>query len=102
MSNIAQAPVILAAQKAEIRRILVLSQPLQIVCKTLSRKYSTQKRIGGVAQVVEPSKCEVLSSNPSTVPYSHPPKTGRCSFRKDIRNVCREYIMTIIFNFKIS
>jgi hypothetical protein len=31
-------------------------------------KYSTQKRAGGVAQVVEclPRKCEVLSLNPST------------------------------------
>jgi hypothetical protein len=34
--------------------------------KTLSRKYPTQKRTDGVAQVVEslPSKCEVLSSTP--------------------------------------
>jgi hypothetical protein len=49
-------------------RIAVQSQPRQIVHKTLSRKYPTQKRAGGVAQVVECllSKHEVLSSNPST------------------------------------
>jgi hypothetical protein len=32
-------PVILATQEAEIRRIMVQSQPGQIVCKTLSQKY---------------------------------------------------------------
>jgi hypothetical protein len=36
-------PVILATQKAEIRRIEVRSQPRKIVCETLSRKYLTQK-----------------------------------------------------------
>jgi hypothetical protein len=43
-------PVILATQEAEIRRIVVQGQPRQIVCETLSRKYPTQKRAGGVAQ----------------------------------------------------
>jgi hypothetical protein len=37
-------PIILAIQEAEIRRIAVSSQPGQIVCKTLSRKYLTQKK----------------------------------------------------------
>jgi hypothetical protein len=32
-------PIILATQEAEIRRIAVQSQPGQIVCETLSRKY---------------------------------------------------------------
>jgi predicted P-loop ATPase len=41
---------ILATQEAEIRRITVQSQPRQIVLKTLSRKYPTQKRAGRVAQ----------------------------------------------------
>jgi hypothetical protein len=45
-------PVILATQEAEIRRIAVRSQPGQIVCETLFRKYLTQKRAGGVAQGV--------------------------------------------------
>jgi hypothetical protein len=36
-------PVILAAQEAEIRRIIVQSQPGQIVCETLSQKYFSQK-----------------------------------------------------------
>jgi hypothetical protein len=36
-------PVILATQEAEIRRIAVRSQASQIVPKTLSQKYLTQK-----------------------------------------------------------
>jgi hypothetical protein len=43
-------PVMLATQEAEIRRIMVQSQPRQIVCETLSQKHPTQKRAGGVAQ----------------------------------------------------
>jgi hypothetical protein len=42
--------VILATQEAEIRRIVVRSQPEQIPYKTLSRKYPSQKRAHGVAQ----------------------------------------------------
>jgi hypothetical protein len=42
-------PVILATQEAEIRRIRVQSQPGQIVHKTLSQKYMSPKRAGGVA-----------------------------------------------------
>jgi hypothetical protein len=59
--------VILATQEAEIRRIVVQSQPRQIVLETLSRKYPSQKRAGGMAQVVAclPSKGEALSLNPS-------------------------------------
>jgi hypothetical protein len=36
--------------------------------ETLSQKYPTQERAGGVAQVIEylSSKCEALSSNSST------------------------------------
>jgi hypothetical protein len=51
-----------------MRRITVQRQPGQIVLETLSRKYLTQKRAGGVAQVVDylPSKCETPNSNPST------------------------------------
>jgi hypothetical protein len=41
-------PVILATQEVEIRRIEVESQPGQIVCETLSRKYPTPKRTGGI------------------------------------------------------
>jgi hypothetical protein len=37
-------PVIPATQEAEIRRITVQSQPEQIVLKTLSQKYPTQKK----------------------------------------------------------
>jgi hypothetical protein len=41
--------VILAAQEAEIRRIMVWSQPGQIVCETLFWKNPWQERAGGVA-----------------------------------------------------
>jgi hypothetical protein len=40
--------------EAEIRRIVVQSQPRQIVLKTLSQKHPTQKRAAGVAQGVGP------------------------------------------------
>jgi hypothetical protein len=56
-------PVILATQEAEIRKITVQSQPKQIVHETLSQKYPTRNRTGGVSQAVEhrPSKKETLS-----------------------------------------
>jgi hypothetical protein len=47
-------PVILATQEAEIKRIAIWSQPRQIICDTLSRKNSIQKRAGGVAKGVRP------------------------------------------------
>jgi hypothetical protein len=47
-------PVILAIQEAEIRRIMVQSQPGQIVCEILSQKTLSQKRAGGAAQGVGP------------------------------------------------
>jgi hypothetical protein len=51
-------PVILAIQKAEIRRITVGSQPRQIVHETLSqkkkKKKNPKKRPVGVAQGVDP------------------------------------------------
>jgi hypothetical protein len=51
-------PIILATQEAEIRRIMVQSQPRQIVCETLYKKG------GEVAQVIEPllSKCKALNT----------------------------------------
>jgi hypothetical protein len=45
-------PIILATQQAEIRRIMVQSQPGQIAHETLPRKNPSQKRSGGVAQCV--------------------------------------------------
>jgi hypothetical protein len=44
------APEILATQEAEIRRIVVQSQPGQTVYKTLSRKTLHKTRTGGVVQ----------------------------------------------------
>jgi hypothetical protein len=45
-------PIILATQEAEIRKMMVQSQPGQIVCKTLSQKkpFTQKNRAGGVAQ----------------------------------------------------
>jgi hypothetical protein len=53
-------PIILATQEAEIRRIMVRSQPRQIVCETLSQKTLHKNRAGGVAQGEGPE------SSPST------------------------------------
>jgi hypothetical protein len=44
------APVILATQEAEIRRIMVQSQPRQMVLETLSRKNLHKNNVGGLAQ----------------------------------------------------
>jgi hypothetical protein len=49
-----RTPLILATHEAEIRKIVVRSQPRQIVHKSLSRERSSQKRAGGVAQGVGP------------------------------------------------
>jgi hypothetical protein len=43
-------PVILATQEEEIQRIMVQSQPRQIVCETLSWKIFHKNKAGGVAQ----------------------------------------------------
>jgi hypothetical protein len=48
------APVILATQKAEIRRIKVQSQPRRIVHETLFQKNPSQESAGGTAQGVGP------------------------------------------------
>jgi hypothetical protein len=49
-------PVTVAIQEPEIRRIMVQSQPGQIVPETLSQKKkpSPRKRAGGVAQGIGP------------------------------------------------
>jgi hypothetical protein len=47
-------PVILATQEAEVRRIVVWSQPGQIVPRDPISKNPSQKRAGGVAQGVGP------------------------------------------------
>jgi hypothetical protein len=50
-------PVILATQEAEIRRIMVRSQPGQIVSETLPQKnpsHTHTKKAGGVTQGVGP------------------------------------------------
>jgi hypothetical protein len=53
-------PIILATQEAEIRKIMVQSQPRQIVLKTLSGKNHHKNR------AVEWLKVKTLSSKPST------------------------------------
>jgi hypothetical protein len=47
-------PIILATQKAEIRRIVARSQLRQIVCTILSQKTHYKKRAGGLAQGIGP------------------------------------------------
>jgi hypothetical protein len=47
-------PIILATQEAEIKRIMVQSQPGKIVQETLSRKTLHKNRTGGVAQGEDP------------------------------------------------
>jgi hypothetical protein len=61
-------PVVLATEKAEIRRIEVGSKLGQIVHKTLFQQHSTQNMAGGAHQVVEslPSNHKALISNPNT------------------------------------
>jgi hypothetical protein len=56
-------PVILATWEAEIRRIMVQSQPVQIVLQPLTQNYPTQSE---VAQVVVnlPSKCKGTEIKP--------------------------------------
>jgi hypothetical protein len=46
-------PVILATQEAQIRRIMIQSQPGVIVWGTLSQKTHHKKRASGVAQSVD-------------------------------------------------
>jgi hypothetical protein len=72
-------PVIPPTQEAEIRRIVLQSQTGQIVCETLSQINSTQNWAGRVAQGVEslPSRCEALSSNPSTAPATQRQEGGQ-------------------------
>jgi hypothetical protein len=53
-------PVILTTQEAEIRRIIVQSQPGKIAPDTLSRekKKKLRTRAGGVTQGVSPKYCK--------------------------------------------
>jgi hypothetical protein len=50
-------PVILATQEAEVRRITVLSQPGQIVCKTLSQRNPSQRKRGVGVERWNGSRC---------------------------------------------
>jgi hypothetical protein len=58
-------PVILTTQEVEIRRIMVQSQPKQIIHETLSQKYPTQKTAGGVDQgegpEFKPQYCKIIN-----------------------------------------
>jgi hypothetical protein len=60
-------PVILVTQEAEIRRIVVQSQPQANSSQDPISKIPNTKRANRVAQVTEclPSKHEALSTNPS-------------------------------------
>jgi hypothetical protein len=63
-------PVIPAIQEPEIRRISIPSEPRQIVGETLSQKNPSQKRAGGVVQIV------ALNSSPSTATKGKKKKKG--------------------------
>jgi hypothetical protein len=73
-------PIILASQEAELKRIMVQSQPRQIVHETLSRKTLHKNRAGGVAQgegpEFKPKYCKKINNERSFFPsfllgYSH-------------------------------
>jgi hypothetical protein len=55
-------PVILATQEADIKRMVVQSQPRQTVCESLSGKNPSQKK----KKLAEWLKVKTLSSSPST------------------------------------
>jgi hypothetical protein len=56
-------PVILAMQEAEIRKIVVQSQPRETILETLVQKNPSHKRGGGVTQPVglefKPQNCKI-------------------------------------------
>jgi predicted P-loop ATPase len=62
--------VILATQEAELRRVVVQSQPRQIVHEILSQKTHHKKRTGGVTQGVgpefKPQYCKKKKNKPKT------------------------------------
>jgi hypothetical protein len=94
----------LSTQKAKIKRIDIRSQPQQIVHKTLSQKYPTQKRAGRVTQVLEhlPSKHEALTSNPSTTQKKDWNMVSHCSILQDVLT-CYSFIkQTFEFNAQIG
>jgi hypothetical protein len=78
-------PVILATQEAEISKIAVRSQPLQIVFKTLSRKYPSQKGL------VEWLKVKALSSSPSTAKKKKEREGGGMFFCIDLQ--CTDFFV---------
>jgi hypothetical protein len=45
-------PIILATEEAEIRKIMLKIQHVQIVQETLCQKIPTKKRAGRVAQII--------------------------------------------------
>jgi hypothetical protein len=64
------------------RRIVVQSQPRQILLETLSQKCPTQRKAGGVAPVVEslPSKSEALQKKKKKKKTNKKPKRTKPEF----------------------
>jgi hypothetical protein len=84
-------PVILATQEAEIRRIMAQSQSQANSSQdTISKIPNTKKRAGRVTHVVDclPSKCEALSSNPSTT------KKKTCTHACTLPHTCTHTVLT--------
>jgi hypothetical protein len=84
-------PVIPVTQEAEIRRIMVRNQPQANSSQDPLLKNPSQKRAGGVAQVVEclSSKHEALTSNPSVAKGKKPPS-----------NITSIFNILLLFNFQ--
>jgi hypothetical protein len=59
-------PIVLATQKAEIRRTVVQSQPRQIVHETLSWKNPSQKRAVGVNSNLSTEKKKAKKTSKQT------------------------------------
>jgi hypothetical protein len=70
--------------EAEIRRITVQGRLRQTVLETLTRKCPTQKRAGGVTQVVE---CLTIASVRALVQTPVPPKKNQSEKVKSTWNL---------------
>jgi hypothetical protein len=76
-------PVILATQEAEIRRIMVQSQPRQIECETLSQKKKKKSQKSDILPGYKPSTAKkigeaIQSAHPSTRVFHQPTLRGPC------------------------
>jgi hypothetical protein len=104
-------PLILATQEAESRRIMVQSQPRQIVPQDpipKIKKKSSQKRAGGVAQGVgpqfKPQTAKKKRYHESSISYTALPNTHltECSFSFSLLKLNVLTLEVITFKVKIN